>query len=302
MRPSTIWYILKQGVKNIWRNWMFSAASVLTMAACIFLFGLFYLIVINVNFNTQKAQEKVPITVFFEPGTTQEEMDWVGEQIRARPDVETITFESADEGWEKFAKQYFPEGSAAADVFRDDNPLTGSDNYQVSVNDISLQYDLVRYIEELPHVREVKQAERAAEFLTNISNMVYYVSLIVIGVLLLISIFLISNTVSVGISVRSEEIAIMKYIGATDHFVRAPFVLEGIILGVVGASIPLVSLYYLYQEVVKWMMNNYSSFTGAVSFLSVEQAYKTFLPVGLLLGVGIGLLSSFFTTKKHLRV
>ena len=112
MRPSTIWYTLKQGIKNIKRNWMFSIASILTMAACIFLVGVFYSIVNNVDNIAHKVEQEVPVTVFFEEGTTQEQMDEIGNLIKARPEVEKVVFESADEAWQQFKDQYF-QGSEA---------------------------------------------------------------------------------------------------------------------------------------------------------------------------------------------
>ena len=214
MRPSTLWFNLKQGIKNIKRNWMFSIASVLTMAACIFLFGIFYSIVTNVNQATHKMEKEIPITVFFDEGTSEEDIAKIGELIKARPEVERVDYESADEAWEKFSKEYF-EGSEAAEGFKDDNPLVNSSNYQIYMNDIAKQGELVAYVESLDHVREVEQSQQAAETLASLSRLVSYASIVIIAVLLLISIFLISNTISVGISVRKEEIGIMKYIGAT---------------------------------------------------------------------------------------
>ena len=123
-----------------------------------------------------------------------------------------------------------------------------------------------------------------------------------IGILLAVSIFLISNTVTMGITVRREEIAIMKYIGAKDGFVRAPFVIEGLVIGMVGAIIPLVVLYFLYDQAVEYVMTKFSLLNNIVDFLPVITVYQTLLPVGLGLGIGIGVLGSFFTIRKHLRV
>ena len=284
MRPSTIWFTLKQGVKNIKRNWMFSIASILTMAACIFLVGIFYSIVNNVDHIAHKVEQEVPITVFFDEGTTQEQIDAIGEQIRQRPEVQEIVFTSADDAWNEFKDQYF-QGSEAAEGFRDDNPLVNS-----------------AFIQGLDHVREVNQSEEAAKTLGSFNRLVSYASMAIIAVLLLISVFLISNTVSVGISVRKEEIGIMKYIGATDGFVRAPFVMEGMVLGIVGAAIPLVALYFLYNTAVEYVLTKFNVLTGVVAFIPVTDIYMTLLPIGLALGIGIGLIGSFLTTRKHLRV
>lgn len=301
MRPSTIWYTLKQGVKNIKRNWMFSLASIITMAACIFLVGVFYSLVTNVDNIAHKVEQEVPITVFFDEGTTDEQMQEVGNLIQARPEVERVEFESGDQAWQNFKDKYF-QGSDAADGFKDDNPLVNSSNYQVYLNQIEKQTELVNYIQSLEHVREVNQSEQAANTLGSFNKLVSYASIIIIAILLLISIFLISNTVSVGISVRKEEIGIMKYIGATDAFVRAPFVLEGMVLGVIGAAIPLAALYFLYNTAVEFILTKFNVLTGVVDFIPVWQIYQMLLPIGLLLGIGIGFIGSIWTTRKHLRV
>lgn len=301
MRPSTIWYTLKQGIKNIKRNLMFSIASILTMAACIFLVGVFYSLVTNVDNIAHKVEQEVPITVFFDEGTTEEQMQSVGALIEARPEVERIEFESAEQAWENFKDKYF-QGADAAEGFKDDNPLVNSSNYHVYLNQIEKQTELVGYIEGLEFVREVNQSEQAAKTLGSFNKMVSYASIVIIALLLIISVFLISNTVSVGIAVRKEEIGIMKYIGATDSFVRAPFLLEGMVLGVIGAAIPLTALYFIYNTVVEYILNKFSVLTGVVAFIPVGQIYQVLLPIGLLLGIGIGFFGSFVTTRKHLRV
>ena len=301
MRPSTIWFTLKQGIKNIKRNLMFSIASVITMAACIFLVGIFFSIVSNVNNITRKVEQEVPITVFFEKGTTQEEMEAVGALIAARPEVARIEFESADEAWEQFKEQYF-QGSEAAEGFKDDNPLVNSANYQVYLNQIEKQNELTAYVQGLDHVREVNQSEQAAKTLGSFNTLIMYASVAIIAVLILISIFLINNTISVGISVRKEEIAIMKWIGATDGFVRSPFVLEGIVLGVIGAAVPLVVLYFVYNSAVQYILTKFNVLMGIVEFIPVSQIFQVLVPIGVGLGIGIGLIGSFWTTRKHLNV
>lgn len=301
MRPSTIWYTLKQGVKNIKRNWMFSLASIITMAACIFLVGVFYSLVTNVDNIAHKVEQEVPITVFFDEGTTDEQMQEVGNLIQARPEVERVEFESGDQAWQNFKDKYF-QGSDAADGFKDDNPLVNSSNYQVYLNQIEKQTELVNYIQSLEHVREVNQSEQAANTLGSFNKLVSYASIIIIAILLLISIFLISNTVSVGISVRKEEIGIMKYIGATDFFVRAPFVIEGILIGVLGSVLPLAGLYIMYTNVLQFIQARFAVLSNLLHFIPVGEVFRTLLPVIVLMGVGIGFVGSFITVRKHLRV
>lgn len=302
MKISTFGYSMKQGVKNIGRNKMFSIASIATMSACIFLFGLFYSIVMNFNYIVQKAEEGVAITVFFDEEATQEQKDNIGAQLKKEDGVLSVTYVSADEAWAKFQEQYFQGSEEAAEGFKDDNPLANSDNYEVYLSDVSKQKSVVSFAKSLDGVRKVNKSDVVAKTLTSVNKLVGYVSVAIIAILLAVSVFLISNTVTMGITVRREEIAIMKYIGAKDGFVRAPFVIEGLIIGAVGAVIPLVLLYFMYDKAITYIMTKFSLLNNIVDFLPVATVYRTLLPIGIALGVGIGFVGSFFTIRKHLKV
>lgn len=302
MRISTFGYSMRQGVKNIKRNKMFSVASIATMAACIFLFGLFYSIVLNFNYIVEKAEEGVAITVFFDEDATQIQKDKIGEQLKKEDGVLEVNYVSADEAWNKFKDDYFGDSADLADGFKSDNPLANSDNYEVYMSDVSKQKAVVSFAEKLDGVRKVNKSDVVAKTLTSVNKLVGYISVAIIAILLAVSIFLISNTVTMGITVRREEIAIMKYIGAKDGFVRAPFVIEGLLIGFIGALIPLVVLYFMYDKAIAYIMAKFSLLNNIVEFLPVLTVYRTLLPVGVALGVGIGFVGSFFTIRKHLRV
>ena len=302
MRISTFGYSMKQGVKNIGRNKMFSVASIATMAACIFLFGLFFAIVVNFNYMVEKAEEGVAITVFFDEDASDSTKKEIGKQLENAEGVLEVNYVSADDAWDSFKEEYFGESSDLADGFKNDNPLASSDNYEVYMSDVSKQKDVVEYAESLDGVRKVNKSDVVAKTLTSVNKLVGYISAAIIAILLAVSIFLISNTVTMGITVRREEIAIMKYIGAKDGFVRAPFVIEGLLIGAIGAIIPLVALYFMYDKAVSYIMTKFSLLNNIVDFLPVMEVYKTLLPVGIALGVGIGFVGSFFTIRKHLKV
>ena len=293
---------MKQGVKNIGRNKMFSVASIATMAACIFLFGLFFAIVVNFNYMVEKAEEGVAITVFFDEDASDSTKKEIGKQLENAEGVLEVNYVSADDAWDSFKEEYFGESSDLADGFKNDNPLASSDNYEVYMSDVSKQKDVVEYAESLDGVRKVNKSDVVAKTLTSVNKLVGYISAAIIAILLAVSIFLISNTVTMGITVRREEIAIMKYIGAKDGFVRAPFVIEGLLIGAIGAIIPLVALYFMYDKAVSYIMTKFSLLNNIVDFLPVVEVYKTLLPVGIALGVGIGFVGSFFTIRKHLKV
>ncbi len=316
MRISTLGYVGKQGVKNIGKNKMFSMASIATMAACIFLFGLFFSILLNFQHIIQLAEEGVGITVFFESDATDAQMQNIKEQLMAREDVSDVIYVSADEAWEEFKVEYFENDQELAEGFRD-NPLVGSDNYEVYMNIkdeengniftkgrtlASTQKALVDFALGLEGVRKVNKSDVVANVLSSVNTLVGYVSATIILILLGVSIFLISNTVTMGITVRREEIAIMKYIGAKDFMVRSPFVIEGLIMGLVGAVIPLVLLYFLYGKAIEYIMTRFSILNNIIEFLPVLDVYRYLLPIGLALGVGIGFAGSYFTVRKHLKV
>ncbi len=317
MRISTIGYVGKQGVKNIWRNKMFSLASVATMSACIFLFGLFFSILVNFQYIIRTAEEGVAITVFFEEDATDEQKEEIGQQLAEHEGVADVNYVSADEAWEEFQKEYFGDNPELAEGFKDDNPLASSDNYEVYMetvenDDQSLvarsrslsetQNELVEFAQGLDGVREVNKSDVVANTLSSVNTLVAIVSIAIIVILFGVSIFLISNTVTMGITVRKEEIAIMKYIGAKDFVVRSPFVIEGLIIGIFGAAIPLTLLYFLYDRAVQYIMTKFSILQNIIDFLPVGTVYQILLPVGLIMGIGIGFLGSFFTVRKHLKV
>ena len=302
MKISTVGYSTRQGFKNIARNKLFSIASIATMAACIFVFGLFFAIVMNFNYIVQKAEEGVAITVFFEEGLEQSRVDEIGDELRECDGVLDVEYVSADDAWESFQSEYFGEDSSLAEGFKDDNPLANSDNYVVYMEDVSKQDDVVSFAESLDGVRRVNKSDVVADTLSSVNRLITYVSIAIIAILLAVSIFLISNTVTMGITVRREEIAIMKYIGAKDGFVRAPFVIEGVVIGLIGAIIPLVLLYFMYGKAVSYILTRFNLLNNILDFLPVTEVYKVLLPVGLALGVGIGFVGSFFTIRKHLKV
>ena len=300
MRINTFFYTFKQGIRSIFKNKWYSLASVATIGACLFLFGIFFAILVNIQSIVKNAQEGVSVTVFFDEGLEDARIKEIGNLINSRTEVvsEKTKFVSADEAWASFKLEYLGE---YADGFTE-NPLANSANYEIYLNDISKQDVLVEYLQGLEGVRRVNYSQVTASTLTGFNGMLTYVSAAIILILLSVSLFLISNTVTIGISVRKEEISIMKYIGATDFFVRAPFVFEGIVIGAVGASIPLLIIYAIYNNVLNLLTTKFPALTGFLNFVSVGEVFRVLAPVSLIIGVGIGFFGSFSTVRKHLRV
>ena len=305
MKIRSLGYCIRQGFKNIWRNRMFSVASITTMTACILLFGMFFSVLMNVNFMIRTLEEEVGVTVLFDEGLEQDKIDEIGEKIRAMEHVTDVTYTSAEEAWEKFQQEYFEGNEEYAKSFSEngENPLANSASYTVRVDEIENQTSIVTRIKRLEGVRQVNQSAGATKTLISFNSLFTYVAVAIIALLLVVSIFLIANTVNVGISVRRHEIAIMKLIGATDSFVRAPFIVEGLLLGLIGSLIPLGILFVAYDRILGWLLNRFGVLnTISGSLPSVLEVFHVLAPVGVALGLGIGLIGSIITVRRHLRV
>lgn len=298
-----MFYTIRQGLKNIVRNGLFSLASIGTITACLFMFGIFYCLLSNFQYMLDEAESNVGVTVFFEAGVTEDAMLEVQQLIESREEVSSTTYVSAEEAWEIMKEQYFPDGDEGILAGLDeDNPLADSASVQVYLEDTSRQAELVAYIEGLEGVREVNASEIIADSFTNVSRLIGYVSMGIILVLVFVAIFLISNMVRIGITVRKDEIAIMKYVGATDLFVRAPFLIEGMTIGLIGSAIPVFILRALYPRVIDFVLDQFSILEGILTFLDVNSVFNVLIPVSLGIGLGIGLIGSSLTSRKHVRV
>ncbi len=296
-------YGLKQGMKNIRQNGLFTLASIGTISACLFLFGIFYFIVCNFQYMVKNAETSVGVTVFFDEGISEDTIEEIGNSIRSREEVLDIKFVSADEAWEKFKKDVFADSeNELSETFGSDNPLRDSASYEVHLNDVSKQSGLIKYIKKLDGVREVKGSAETARGLGNINRLVGYVSAAIIIILLAVAVFLINTTVSMGIAVRREEIGIMKLVGAADSFIRLPFIIEGVVIGLVGAAIPLVILYFMYSGIISFIADKFSVLSDILVFLDISDVFAVLVPVSIAVGVGIGFLGSVWTMRKHLRV
>lgn len=315
-------YVIKQGIANIFHNKLFSLASVATISACLFLFGAFYAIVANFQHIVLKAEEGVSVTVFFHSEydlcfrnegfqhrdeyvhpegqvPTPERLQEIGQEIAARAEVSEVKFISDEEAWAKFGPEYFGDDYASG---YEDNPLRGEDSYEVFLSDVESQDSLVTWLNSLPEVRRVNADENTATTLTGANLLIAYISIAIIIVLFAVSIFLISNTVAVGISARSQEINIMKYVGATDFFARSPFVIEGMIIGLLGAVVPLLALYYMYQYALGYLTKSFTMLSTLLDFLSAKEVFSFLTPVCFAVGVGMGFLGSILAVRKHLHV
>ena len=294
-------FLVGRGFRNIVRNPATSFFSLLVMITTIFLFSISYAALSNINTVVKQAENNVGITVFFNEGMTEEDIRKVGEKIGANTEVARMVFTSAEEAWEDFREVYFKGNEELAEGFIDNNPLANSASYEIFLTDITETQDFVEYLQRLEGVRKVNASNLLAEGLGNLGRILEVVSAVVLAALLAISIMLISNSISVAIAMRKDEIRIMRYIGATNGFIRVPFVLEGVILGLIGAALPLAAVWYNYDPAVHGLSKRLMAFGSLLTFLTRAQVFRILFPVALLLGIGIGVLGSVFAMRRHLR-
>ena len=302
MRLSTFTYCLKEGMKNIGRNIWFSLASTAIISACIFLFCLFFALVANVQYMVKNAETTVGITVFFDENMAEADILAIGKEIAARKEIKETKYISAEEAWETFQKEYFKDAEELAEGFADDNPLAGSASYEIYLKDIADQDVIVSYLNTITGIRKINYSNDTASGLSTFNKMLGLISAVIIAILLAVAVFLISNTISTAAAFRKDENKIMRLIGATNFMIRAPFVVEGIIIGFAGAAIPLVSVYFLYRSAVEYMIEKFHIISNIIEFIPIDTIFPYRIAVAVALGVGIGFVGSFFTIRKHLKV
>ena len=297
----SFFYNVGQGFKNIRRNRMFSIASVLTMTTCLFLFGIMYFIVTNLRYMIREAEANVGITVFFNDGTTEQQMIEIRDQIEAKKGVKLVKYVSGDQAWEEFKELYLSD-QELLESFGDENPLENSSSFEIFFDTVEDQSKLTSEIKRINGVRQVNDTQQLVQALTKTNRVVSISSSVLIALLLIISLFLISTTVSVGVSVRKNEISFMHLIGATDRFIRFPFIIEGMTLGLLGAALPLSILYAVYYKVIELLGTRFSGLMqSGMDVVAVNDIFMKLSPMIVGIGLGLGLLGSWMTMNRELR-
>lgn len=295
----TLSYCLKQGFRGVWKNRIYSLASAGTITACLLLLGVFYFVMANFNYMVESAESMVGITVFFDDGTTEERILEIKDTLRQRVEVADIVYISAEEAWETYKSESLTEELAA--TFGSDNPLADSASLEVHLSDVTMQEALVRYTQSLKDVRQVNHSKSVADSFAGIQTLIWVISVGLIAILVAVAVFLIRTTISTGINVRREEISIMSIIGATDFFIRAPFVVEGVLIALLGSILPIGILYFLYGEVIATLKEQFTSIFQSLRFLEQKEIMGDFIPLALLFSLLLGFIASHVTAKRQIR-
>ena len=287
---------------------MFSLASLGTIIACVFLLGTFLSVALNVRSTMQQMEQSVGISVFFEPGISAERKDQIGEDIKKKEDIATMRYVSAEEAWESYKKDVFQGNEELLEGFEGNNPLKESDSYEITLKEVKSYQQVVSHLETIDGVRKVRYSEGAAEGMTKINTMGTYLAGGIILILMAVSIFLVSNTVSIGVAVREEELATASIGASVSSYKMLAMGISCALCGISGALLAHY-MHYLnptmfagYEGIINWMNDKFHVVTVFMKFVPIQQIMLYLLPLALLVGIVIGLLGSSITIRKYLKV
>ena len=270
------------------------------MCATMLIFGLFFLIGQNVNYMLKEIETEQGMQVFIENSATEEQIKNLGEQIQNLDYVAKTEFVSKEAAYNIVKERYSEYSSVLEGYSIEKNPFRAS--YVVTLTDLSKSSDVKLEIEKLENVNKIEMRDKTINALVSIANGIKWISLGILILLIIISIFIIANTIKLTVHARRKEISIMKYVGATNGFIRWPFIIEGILIGVIAAMISILILGGLYNLLMNKIME--SSITNMINLtlLPFAEIFKLIILVYLGLGIGIGAIGSTISMKKYLEV
>lgn len=293
MKIRTVKYIVKEGVINAYKNKLMSLASVGIVTASLIIFGTFLLIILNLNQNMEMIKQKPELIIFCQEGLDEGSILQIERNLTNNSAVKSYSFVSAKQAYEEFKKELGEELLGGYD----ENTFPAE--FNVSLHDDTVVEDEIDMLEGIPGVDEVSYSQAIIEFISKVSNWVNIISLLLIIIFFCVSVFIIANTIKLTVFSRRKEINIMKYIGATDWFIRWPFVVEGIVIGVIGALISFIMTRYGYGALESRFNQDLSEF---FVFIKIEDVSLQLMVFYALIGGIVGALGSFVSIRKYLRV
>ena len=298
MRYSVFSYLIKEGFKSTFKQKKMTSASIIIMCATMFIFGLFFVIGENVNSVITQIESQQGIQIFIKEDATDADIETLGNQIRAINGVNRVTFVSKEDALNSMKTTLGDE--SLFEGWDEENPFPAS--YFVTLTDLSLNDEIQSQINKLDNVDEIESENTTINRLQSLANGIQITTVIILVLLIIISIFIISYTIKLTVHARRREISIMKYVGATNSFIRGPFIVEGIIIGVISAVITLVILGLAYNAVMGKIGDSILIQEMGFGLLSFSEMFYLVLTVYLVLGVGIGVLGSTISMRKYLKV
>jgi len=296
MTASSLKYLTKEGFRNVWTNRMMSLASICVLMSCLVLIGTASMMFVNIDSLLERIEEENVVMVYIKDETTQDEITQMESDIRAIDNIKEVEFISKESAWEE---QLETMEEAQAKFFKEvssDIPLPNA--YKVTVENLDYFDQTVSSLKGLNHIDTIRENKDLAQKLVTIRQGISIIAVVIIAVLFLISLFIISNTIRLTVYSRRLEISIMKSVGATNNFVRFPFVIEGVILGVLSGAIGLGLVWGLYELAITQFKDVLASLNlQAISF--ADYAFPM-LGIFVLIGVVCGVGGSLVTMSKYL--
>jgi len=299
MKPRTIHYYFKEAFRSVVKNRMMSVASIFTVASCIFIVTVFYLLSSNVEFFVGQLEDTIELVVFVDEDIDNAGLVRLEQMIRNIPRVTKVIHRSREDELDHFINR-LGANEALEQRLEMDNPLR--DSFIIQLSNLAYQEDVIRALDNLrpQGIINIRHSEDVANILVMISNIVQIVSIVLVLVLSIIAVVIITNTIRITVNARRNEINIMKYVGATDWFIRWPFVIEGAIIGLIGGILPAVLCWFGYNWVFTRIIN--TPLLAFVEFLPPGRIFIYLLPLAIIMGTAIGLIGSIVSVRKHLRV
>lgn len=298
MKYNVISYFLSEGFRNVFKNKKSTFSCLGVMCATMFIFGLFFAISKNINNMIEEVEDAQAIRVFALNEATQDEIDTLGKQISEINGVNTITPKTSQDAYNEVREGLGDK----QDVMDSMDPTKFSASFIVTLTDLDLNEEVQEKIYDLDNVKRITSKNQTIATLSKVGKWVKILTGALLGILILISIFIISNTIKLTVHARRKEISIMKYVGATNSFIRTPFMIEGVIIGLVSSILSLGIIGILYNSVVNKIMASDTIQTIGVNILSFNNLFTEIVAVYLILGIGIGILGSSISMRKYLEV
>ena len=300
VRFNILGYLIKEGFRNVFKNKKSTISSLTIMCATMLVFGIFFLIGENVNYIINTVEQAQGLEVFMENDATEDEIDTVERQIRENiPEINTLTRITKEEALNRL-KERFKDQAYMLDMYEENNILPAS--FIITLTDLSKTEEVREEILTFDNVKRIESSDQTISTLLKIANGIRIGTGVFLLFLIVISVFIISNTIKLSVHSRRKEISIMKYVGATNSFIRWPFIIEGIIIGVVAALLSIIIIGLLYNLVAGQIMESSVVALINISLLSFSEMFNLIIFVYMGLGIGVGVLGSAISMRKYLEV
>lgn len=299
MRPSTIKYFVREGLSGLKKNLLMTMASIVAVAACISILSFSYCVGSNLQYMLNQMEDSIGISVFLKGELTGEEIEKMKTEIGKIDHVENVQYISPADALDELKKDWGADEDIFVGLDDENNPLSHS--FQISLDKIENQNGVLTALENVDGIDNVRHGQTETELLMKANRIFSAASVIVMLLLGVISVMIIMNTIRISVVNRRVEINIMKYVGATDWFIRWPFVIEGIIIGLVGAAVPLIIGFPIYAKVTS-AIYEYLPVIKFIQFRLTGDVFGFLFPFGIVFGIGLGVIGSVTSIRKHLRV